>query len=158
MSKYQIGNKNGAWRGGRTITQHGYALIRVGKDHPLADIRGYAYEHRVVASKKVGRWLKKGEIVHHIDGNPLNNNPDNLEVVTNIFEHRFRHRVKSNNKRKPGEHNPVILCFCGCGQFLNKFDTSNRPRQYINGHNLRGRLLDGREWDEFPESRDEDAE
>lgn len=38
--------------------------------------------HRVVAEKILGRPLRKGEIVHHIDGNHLNNAPDNLQVMT----------------------------------------------------------------------------
>lgn len=38
--------------------------------------------HRVVAEKKIGRKLKRGEVVHHIDGNKRNNSPDNLEVTT----------------------------------------------------------------------------
>ena len=38
--------------------------------------------HRVVAEVKLGRPLQAGEIVHHIDGNILNNHPDNLEVTS----------------------------------------------------------------------------
>lgn len=40
------------------------------------------HEHRVVAEAMLGRKLKKGEIVHHIDGNKLNNDPSNLEITT----------------------------------------------------------------------------
>jgi len=40
------------------------------------------HEHRVVAEKMLGRKLKKGEIVHHKDGNKHNNSPSNLEVMT----------------------------------------------------------------------------
>ena len=41
---------NHNWRGGRVTTQHGYILVRVGVGHPMADCRGYAYEHRIVLS------------------------------------------------------------------------------------------------------------
>lgn len=49
--------------------------------------RGYIkrdgrHEHRVVAEEKLGRPLAAGEIVHHIDGDPHNNHPDNLQVMT----------------------------------------------------------------------------
>ena len=51
------------WKGGRVIDPRGYILVRVGKDHPLADVRGYAYEHRLFAEKYIGRKLKRGEDV-----------------------------------------------------------------------------------------------
>lgn len=38
--------------------------------------------HRVEAEKKIGRALLPGEIVHHVDGDKFNNDPDNLEVMT----------------------------------------------------------------------------
>ncbi|MBC7618754.1 MAG: HNH endonuclease [Candidatus Saccharibacteria bacterium] len=37
-------------------------------------------EHRLVASVTIGRALLPGEDVHHIDGNKLNNLPENLQV------------------------------------------------------------------------------
>ena len=39
------------------------------------------YEHRAVAAWRLGRPLRPGEIVHHLDGDPTNNHPDNLVVV-----------------------------------------------------------------------------
>lgn len=38
--------------------------------------------HRVVAEQMLGRPLEKGEIVHHKDGNKWNNDPSNLEVMS----------------------------------------------------------------------------
>jgi hypothetical protein len=43
--------KSANWKGGKTVTSRGYVLVWVGKDHPLADVRGYAYEHRLVAAQ-----------------------------------------------------------------------------------------------------------
>lgn len=48
------------------------------------------HEHRVVAEKKIGRKLQKGEVVHHIDGDKTNNHPDNLQVMTDS-EHARLH-------------------------------------------------------------------
>lgn len=48
---------------------------------------GHKTIHRIVAEKKIGRSLKKGETVHHIDGNILNNDPDNLMVLPNQTAH-----------------------------------------------------------------------
>jgi hypothetical protein len=41
--------------------------------------------------KTLGRKLKPGEIVHHIDRNKLNNSPENLEVFANQDEHQKHH-------------------------------------------------------------------
>jgi hypothetical protein len=45
------------------------------------------HTHRVVMEKMVGRPLAKGEVVHHIDGNPRNNDPENLMLFKSQSEH-----------------------------------------------------------------------
>lgn len=125
---------NNNWRGGRSAASNGYVLLRVGTAHHLADVRGYAYEHRVVAEAKFGRRLQGGEQVHHKDGNKQNNDPDNIEILT-IAEHRFEHRKYDNGKKKPHEDNLIVACECGCGEGFQKYDSSNRPRRFIPGHN-----------------------
>lgn len=59
-------------------------------NHPLAYKDGSVHYHRHVASISVGRWLNSDEHVHHIDGNKLNNNTSNLEVLSNT-EHSKKH-------------------------------------------------------------------
>jgi len=49
------------------------------------------HAHRVVAEQKLGRKLKKNEVVHHIDGNRRNNNPDNLMVFSSSADHMRYH-------------------------------------------------------------------
>lgn len=61
--------------------KNGYWCVKA-PDHPKSYDKGYYYEHILVAENKIGRYLRKGEVVHHIDGDRLNNNPENLEVTT----------------------------------------------------------------------------
>jgi len=119
---------------GRSIASSGYMLVRVGIDHPLADVRGYAYEHRVVAQEAIKRPLARGEHVHHKNGDKLDNRPENLEVLS-AAEHRVEHRHSGRKRRLPGEANPETTCACGCGERLTVYDDSGRFRTYIQGHN-----------------------
>lgn len=49
------------------------------------------HEHRAVAEQMLGRPLRKGEVVHHMDGNKRNNSPDNLRVFPSQSEHAKYH-------------------------------------------------------------------
>ncbi|HHS84302.1 MAG TPA: hypothetical protein ENK38_05155 [Gammaproteobacteria bacterium] len=51
-------------------------------------------EHRLVIEKSLGRKLLSTEIIHHIDGDKLNNSLCNLEV-TNRVDHQRHHRPLS---------------------------------------------------------------
>ena len=51
------------------------------------------HEHRLVAEGKLGRPLRKGEVVHHIDGDYKNNDPNNLMVLPSQREHVKLHSV-----------------------------------------------------------------
>lgn len=123
----QSGPLNPNWRGGRSVASNGYVLIRVGIGHPMADVRGYAYEHRLVASHVLGRPLARGELVHHRNGDKTDNRPENLEVVRGNAGHLLHHRKHLSWRRLPGEGNPVILCACGCGAAFTKFDPGGPP-------------------------------
>lgn len=52
--------------------------------------RAGRHEHRLVAERALGRGLRPGEIVHHIDGDKRNNEPGNLQVMTQA-EHMREH-------------------------------------------------------------------
>lgn len=59
-----------------------------GKSYPKSFGR---HLHRTVAERMLGRTLLPGEVVHHIDGNKRNNNPNNLMVFKNQSEHAKWH-------------------------------------------------------------------
>jgi hypothetical protein len=74
------------WAGGTKIVK-GYAYART-PGHPFASKHGgYVAVHRLVMEKKIGRHLQPGEVVDHIDGNPLNNEPENLRLFASNGEH-----------------------------------------------------------------------
>ena len=82
------GERNPLYKGGY-INKHGYKLFKK-PEHPNAGKDGYILEHRYVMSEHLGRPLEDWEVVHHKDGNKLNNEISNLEVLTKE-EHSYLH-------------------------------------------------------------------
>lgn len=76
----------------RTVSRGYVYLLR--PEHPFANTKGYVAEHRLVAEKTIGRLLRNDEIVHHIDEDRGNNDPSNLQVMTQR-EHVRLHHSKS---------------------------------------------------------------
>jgi hypothetical protein len=66
------------------VDRRGYRWIRVAG----SSVR----EHRYLMAQYLGRPLLASEIVHHKDGNTLNNSRDNLEVMAN-GQHTRKHHV-----------------------------------------------------------------
>jgi len=57
-------------------------------EHHRSDITGMVPVHVLVAEKKLGRPLAKGELVHHKDFSKLNNEPDNLLFPMSRKDHQ----------------------------------------------------------------------
>jgi HNH endonuclease len=55
-------------------------------------------EHRHIVEELLGRKLVRDDVVHHVDGDPLNNDPDNL-IVLSRSEHMRLHMKGSRPKR-----------------------------------------------------------
>jgi HNH endonuclease len=136
---FKPGSRNKNWKGGRTITEHGYVLVKM-PGHPLADVRGYVYEHRLIAEQEVGRRLRKGEEAHHRNHTRDDNANQNILVCPTKLHHAALHRkAGSKYQRDPdNDVNTQVECACGCGESFLKFDRWGRIRRYVTGHNLHG--------------------
>lgn len=67
------------------LDAHGYVLVWE-PDHPaaLSSLKGWIYEHRLVASQVLGRPLTTEEQVDHKNRNKQDNRPDNLQVLDGL--------------------------------------------------------------------------
>lgn len=89
------GIKNGNWKGGIRIIKGYKHILRPG--HRLARKDGYVAEHRLVMEKYL---TSKTQVVHHKDGNILNNKKENLEVYKNNGVHRSSHSKTQKRNTK----------------------------------------------------------
>ena len=67
------------------VTEHGYHRQAIGG-------KRMRYEHQRIAETALGKSLPKGAVVHHADGNKLNNAPDNLVICPSQEYHQLIHR------------------------------------------------------------------
>lgn len=65
--------------------------------HARADTRGYTKLHILLAEYFLDRSLLPGEVVHHKNGDILDNRPENLEVMTN-GAHTAHHNTGKSRK------------------------------------------------------------
>lgn len=61
------------------------------------------HEHRIVAEQILGRPLRKGEVVHHINRDKRDNRPENLMIFENQAEHARWHKLHDREEVRPDE-------------------------------------------------------
>jgi len=100
------------WNGGKYLTHAGYLMVRPPADYPHSppDKRGYIREHRMVMEMHLGRALRPGEVVHHLNGDKIDNRIENLEVCDSQSEHITGHSVEG------AMYNRWPKCIMGCGR------------------------------------------
>jgi len=90
------GDKHHSWKGGKTVDDKGYRFIR-DPFHPNSRKNGYVAEAHLVMSEYLGRPINtKTEVVHHINGNKIDNRLENLVVIKRT-EHPKIHFTGSNS-------------------------------------------------------------
>lgn len=100
------------------MTSDGYALVRVGVGHPLADPNGYCREHDLIMAAAIGRSLTPDEIVHHVNGDKTDNRIENLQL-THLPEHNAHHNA-DRGRDEMGRFLPVagrLLDGCEYSEF-----------------------------------------
>lgn len=100
------GELNSSFNNKYEMIYQGYKYIRI-NDHPFSVKNGWVREHRYIAEQYLlndensiniegKKYLKQELEVHHIDQNPLNNNPNNLMILTKSEHKRLHANLKKD--------------------------------------------------------------
>ncbi|HEX9504160.1 MAG TPA: HNH endonuclease [Patescibacteria group bacterium] len=87
---HKFGKEHPHWNGGKWTDHQGYIHLRL-PNYPQSNPRGYYREHRYVMEQHLGRFLKRSEHIHHINGNKQDNRIENLELFKNAMDHANHH-------------------------------------------------------------------
>lgn len=91
------GEKHPNWKGGKHIDEKGYVIVYC-PNHQNSKMKNYVYEHRLIMEKHIGRVLKKGEVVHHINEIKSDNRIENLQLFESHKDHANFHISKRSKE------------------------------------------------------------
>lgn len=163
-NNHKRGHEHYRWNKEKMISSDGYIKVRVGREHPLSDPNGYAYEHLLA-------WVSAGnplpgpdELIHHKDEDKQHNEIGNL-ILKKRSQHNAEHNAKRNGRmvilendviamrerRAAGEQLKSIAVDYGITiQSVSKIVRGERYKSI--GKQQAGRILDGRTWEEIPQT------
>lgn len=138
---------------GREITRKdGYVLVHCPIYPGKTSNKGHVLKHRLVVAASLKRPLTSDECVHHINGDKTDNSLGNLQVLTNselssLREAKLSKEQKTNRAKKASraavrvtrKPRTLVPCACGCGEYIENFDTKGRKRSFKRGHNNRNK-------------------
>ena len=166
------------WNNGKLMTQDGYALIRVGISHPMADPNGYCREHDLIMASFLGRPLRENEIVHHKNEDKTDNRIENLQLSTKSGHNQIHGRTKLTPEKVKQIRELYASAKASQVELAQMYGVTNRTiskivhgKKWANvggpiinidcrvkdpqtgqfvGKKTAGRLLDGVEWSQYP--------
>ncbi len=80
-----MGKNNPSWKGGK-CKEHNRWFIYL-PNHPLAKSNGCIAQSRLIAEKYLNRYLSFKEQIHHINGDTLDDRPENLYLFSSNSAH-----------------------------------------------------------------------
>ncbi len=91
LHSYHKGATHPSWRGGKTHNSGGYVLV-IDREHPRGNkYNGRVFEHIIVVEKVINRYVKREEVIHHINEVRNDNRPENLYLFPSNAEHMRYH-------------------------------------------------------------------
>lgn len=84
--------RHGNWNGGIKLCR-GY-IMQLCPGHHRANGDGYVRQHILIAEQTLGRNIRRGEVVHHVNGDKSDNRPENLCVLPSQADHVRLHAAQ----------------------------------------------------------------
>ncbi len=86
------GEESHSWKGGVSYNK-GRKLVLVSNHHGRKQ-GSHVCEYRLIVERILGRGLKRSEVVHHINGDTLDNRNKNMMICTNSYHSWLHHEMR----------------------------------------------------------------